>query len=115
MAKISEKKPKTETEKATDALTDQFKALTDIANIENTKQVQKKETEEIKKVRKDQLVTFNLPAEDYEKYKKWFGSKGMSMSMGLRMCLDYVNYQDTAGNLILTKSGIRENNLIKLN
>lgn len=104
MAKISERK--TETERATEAITNQFKALSDIANIEN----ERKEVEEpkIKRQKKDQLVTFQLPAEDYERYKMWFGSKGVSMSMGIRMCLDYVNFQDNTKKIVLSKSGIRE-------
>lgn len=114
MAKISEKKIKTETELATDAISNQFKALTTIAEIENNKESNNENKSE-KKTKKDQLVTFTLPAEDYEKYKIWFGSKGLSMSMGIRMCLDYVNYNDISNKLNLTKSGIRENPLLNLN
>lgn len=114
MPKLTEKKVKTETEKATEALSNQFKALSDIAEIENTKD-EKEESKEVKKQKKDQLVTFTLPAEDYERYKKWFGSKGISMSMGIRMCLDYINYNDTTGKLVLTKSGIRESSIMNLN
>jgi hypothetical protein len=74
-----------------------------------------KEKEVEKGAKKDKLITFNIPAEDAEKYKMWFGSKGISMSMGLRMCLDYIYYQDQIKNVVLTKSGIRENalNLLK--
>lgn len=113
MAKLTEKKNKTETEKATAALVDQFKALSTIADIENEKPDNKIETESQKK-RKDQLVTFTLPVEDFDKYKKWFGSKGISMSMGLRICLDYIYYQDEANRVVLSKSGIRENNFLNL-
>ena len=113
MAKITEKKL-TETARATAALTDQFEALTTIANIENEKTVKPAEEFSVTKGRKDKLVTFNLSAEDYDKYKKWFGSKGMSFSLGLRMCLDYINYQDGVGKIVLTKSGVRENNIFKL-
>lgn len=105
MAKLTERK--TETEKATQALTDQFKALSTIATLESEKKVQEKKPEVTQK-KKDQLVTFQLPAEDYERYKMWFGSKGVSMSMGIRMCLDYVNFQDNSKKVVLSKSGIRE-------
>ncbi|MBQ0051965.1 MAG: hypothetical protein KBT11_07875 [Treponema sp.] len=110
MAKLTEKK--TETAKATQALASQFQALNTIAEHEN----KKTESSENSRTdgRKDRLCTFNLPAEDYEKYKAWFGSKGLSMSMGLRMCLDYIHYNDKAENLIFTKSGIRENELTRL-
>lgn len=114
MAKLTEKK-QTETEKAAMALSDQFKALSTIATIENDRVVKPNESEpETTKGRKDKLVTFNLSPEEYDKYKKLFGSKGMSFSLGLRMCLDYISYQDEVGKLVITKSGIRENNILKL-
>lgn len=107
MGKLTEKK--TENQEVTEALSKQFEALNVIADNEN------KEKEVEKGAKKDKLITFNLPAEDAEKYKMWFGSKGISMSMGLRMCLDYIYYQDQSKNVVLTKSGIRENalNLLK--
>ena len=106
MGKLTEKK--TENQEVTEALSKQFEALNVIADNENKEKVEKG-------AKKDKLITFNLPAEDAEKYKMWFGSKGISMSMGLRMCLDYIYYQDQTKNVVLTKSGIRENalNLLK--
>lgn len=118
MAKLTERK--SETEQATEALSGQFDALNIIAEHENAKpesrsSAQKsEETAQKKKERKDQLVTFNLPIEDFDKYKSWFGSKGISMSMGLRMCLDYLYYQNKAEKIEVTKSGIRENDLMRL-
>lgn len=103
MAKLTEKK--TENQIVKDALSKQFEALDIIAENENSEKQEEKES------KKDKLVTFNLPAEDAEKYKAWFGSKGISMSMGLRMCLDYIYYQDQNKNVVLTKSGIRDNTL----
>lgn len=119
MAKLTEKK--SETEKATEALSGQFDALNIIAEHENAKEKSPSPSSEKtdtssskKKERKDQLVTFNLPVEDFDKYKSWFGSKGISMSMGLRMCLDYVFYQNKTEKIEVTKSGIRENDLMRL-
>ena len=112
MAKIKENK--TETERAADALSGQFDALDVIARNEQDKKEAAVAVAKDGKGRKDKLVTFNLPPEDADKYKRWFGSKGVSMSMGIRMCLDYINYQDEAGKIVLTKSGIRENDLLKL-
>lgn len=110
MAKLTEKK--SETAKATEALSLQFENLNVIASHENKKT---QEAEQSKtQGRKDRLVTFNLPVEDYEKYKSWFGSKGLSISMGLRMCLDFIYYNDKTENIVLTKSGIRQNDLNKL-
>jgi hypothetical protein len=112
MAKLTEKK--TETEKATEALSGQFDALNIIARNEQEKKESVESAENGKKGRKDKLVTFNIPPEDADKYKKWFGSKGISLSMGIRMCLDYIYYQDQMKKVILTKSGIRENELLNL-
>lgn len=103
MAKLTEKK--TETQEANEAAAKQFSKLNIIAEEEN----EKKESRKISK--KDKLITFNLPAEDADKYKMWFGSKGISMSMGIRMCLDYVYFQEQNKNVVITKSGIRENAL----
>lgn len=103
MAKLTEKK--TETQEANEAAAKQFSKLNIIAAEEN----EKKESKKISK--KDKLITFNLPAEDADKYKMWFGSKGISMSMGIRMCLDYVYFQEQNKNVVITKSGIRENAL----
>ncbi len=103
MAKLTEKK--TETQEANEAAAKQFSKLNIIAEEEN----EKKESKKISK--KDKLITFNLPAEDADKYKMWFGSKGISMSMGIRMCLDYVYFQEQNKNVVITKSGIRENAL----
>ena len=103
MGKLTEKK--TENQEANEAIAKQFEALNIIADNENS------EKKEEKGAKKDKLITFNLPAEDAEKYKMWFGSKGLSMSMGLRMCLDYIYYQDQSKNVVLTKSGIRDNQL----
>ncbi len=118
MAKLMERK--SETEKATEALSGQFDALNIIAEHENAKtethttSTKTDDASPKKKERKDQLVTFNLPIEDFDKYKSWFGSKGLSMSMGLRMCLDYVFYQNKTERIEVTKSGIRENDLMRL-
>ncbi|GEM_PF-3072274 len=103
MGKLTEKK--TENQEANEAIAKQFEALNIIADNENS------EKKEEKGIKKDKLITFNLPTEDAEKYKMWFGSKGLSMSMGLRMCLDYIYYQDQSKNVVLTKSGIRDNQL----
>ena len=103
MAKLTEKK--TETQEANESAAKQFSKLNIIAEEEN----EKKESKKISK--KDKLITFNLPAEDADKYKMWFGSKGISMSMGIRMCLDYVYFQEQNKNVVITKSGIRENAL----
>lgn len=111
MAKLTEKK--TETQLATDALVSNFESLNVIAEHENEKKAPAEEAAN-KKVKKDTLVTFNVPNEDFDKYKKWFGSKGVTMSQGLRMCLDYLYYQDQSERVVLTKSGIRENSLMRL-
>ena len=56
MGKLTEKK--TENQEVTEALSKQFEALNVIADNEN------KEKEAEKGVKKDKLITFNLPAED---------------------------------------------------
>lgn len=111
MAKLKEKK--SESDIANELAAHKFEALNVIAQNENDSVNEK---EEIKKNSlKQKLVTFNLSQADYDKYREWFGGKGLSVSMGLRMCLDYIYFEDKSEKLILTKSGIRENNLFKLN
>lgn len=55
-----------------------------------------------------QMLTLNVPRNQYDEYKKLFGSSGYSLAKGTRMCLDYIYREIKYGNLELTESGLRE-------
>lgn len=71
---------------------------------EETKTAQTKQ----KKAKEVQMLTLNVPREQYDTYKKLFGAAGYSLAKGTRMCLDYVYREIQSGNLELTESGLRE-------
>ena len=71
---------------------------------------EEKKSEETKKEKsKDvQMLTLNVPRNQYDEYKKLFGSSGYSLAKGTRMCLDYIYREIMNGNMELTESGLRE-------
>ena len=71
---------------------------------------EKQKSQETKKEKsKDvQMLTLNVPKNQYDEYKKLFGSSGYSLAKGTRMCLDYIYREILNGNLELTESGLRE-------
>ena len=79
-------------------------------NIVSQEMAEKQKSQETKKEKsKDvQMLTLNVPKNQYDEYKKLFGSSGYSLAKGTRMCLDYIYREILNGNLELTESGLRE-------
>ena len=68
-----------------------------------------------KKVEKEKvLLNFYISKAKKKEYEKLFGAEGLSLSHGIRMCLDYAALQISAGKLIISDSGIHENILNNL-
>ena len=91
-------------------------AGTEKLNIVSQNMAEEKKSEETKKEKsKDvQMLTLNVPRNQYDEYKKLFGSSGYSLAKGTRMCLDYIYREIMNGNMELTESGLRETVLSRL-
>lgn len=70
-------------------------------------------TQQAKKTVQKQ-VNFRITEAEYDEYSRFFGGNGVSMSAGLRMCVDYIFRQAEMGNLVLAKSGIWKKELRSL-
>ena len=75
-----------------------------------TKAREEKNNDEKEKV----LLNFYISKAKKKEYEKLFGAEGLSLSHGIRMCLDYAALQISAGKLIISDSGIHENILNNL-
>lgn len=75
----------------------------------NTEETKKEKSKEV------QMLTLNVPKNQYDEYKKLFGSSGYSLAKGTRMCLDYIYREIKNGNLELTESGLRESVSARIN
>ena len=75
-----------------------------------TKAREEKQNDEKEKM----LVNFYMSKAKKKEYEKLFGSEGISLSHGIRMCLDYAVLQIMAEKLIISESGIHENILNNL-
>ena len=65
-------------------------------------------------VRKPDIKHMKDHQDKKKEYEKLFGAEGLSLSHGIRMCLDYAALQISAGKLIISDSGIHENILNNL-
>lgn len=108
MAKINIQKKTSSVEnlKKSESLT---KTIENVAAIQDEVLEEKKE-ETQKKINSTtkKKISFYITAEDYNEYKKFFGSYGFSFNRGLRMCMDFVKNEVEDGILTVSESGFRK-------
>lgn len=89
-----------------------FSQIQTIDKIENEKNNEKKVINELSD--EQATVSFKISKQKHIEYNKYFGSKGIKLSQGIRMCLDYVKYLEEQQKIIFRDSGIQENEMLKL-
>lgn len=86
-----------------------LKTLNNVDAIQN-EVIENQRVEEQKKLASTtkKKVSFYINEEDYNEYKKFFGSYGFSFNRGLRMCMDFVKNEVDDGLLSVSESGFRK-------
>ncbi|MCQ2584507.1 MAG: hypothetical protein MJ185_02860 [Treponema sp.] len=79
----------------------------------DTHMQEQKEIKEDKQVKKNtqKQVNFRITEEEFEKYSKLFGGKGVSFSKAIRMWLDFGYDAIKNGKYDMSPYGIKENTL----